>query len=218
VSDGVATSLKGRGVVIVGPRGALAAAVEKSIHAAGGIVHAFAYRADGSATVGWQPNEDAIDAIFDEAVDAIGEIHGAVVIQRSLPQISLLEAGPDEWWEALRWNLRLPFLAGRRVLEEFLACRADGRLVLVGGYSAAREPHVLAATCETGLVALARTFMKEIGRRNVIANTVLVPRDWLADDGDSDPAREAAADPIRFLLSSDASFVNGNELRLGLDA
>ena len=64
------------------------------------------------------------------------------------------------------------------------------------------------ATTRTALDAFGRSVAKEYGRRGIRCNTVVLDPLGLA------PASASALDTILFLLSEDASFVNGDLLQV----
>jgi NAD(P)-dependent dehydrogenase (short-subunit alcohol dehydrogenase family) len=147
--------------------------------------------------------EPALERAFDDALDGTDGLD-AVLVAVSLTSADrpLLATSPDDWRDLQRSALGIPFLALRRGLHEILAGGRGGRAILL--IDAPRRSGLAAAawTLEAALVSLVRALAVEYGRRSILCNAVLL-------DG-----AEGWLEPLLFLVSGEASFVNGEALDL----
>lgn len=169
------------------------------------LVRAIARRlqASGSAvTCLTGGTESALERAFDDALDCADGLDGLVVgVTLDGSRRRLLETSVAEWERAHRDALRGAFLVLRRGLGEILASGRGGRAILA--IEAPRERATAGALAlETALVSLVRALAVEYGRRSILCNGVLL-------DGP-----EAQLDALVFLVSGEASFVNGEVLDL----
>ena len=133
--------------------------------------------------------------------------------------------GDDEWSDVLDTNLTAAFRLTRRALKPMLRART-GRIVNISSVVGLRANPGQAnyAAAKAGLVALTKTIAVEVARRGITVNAVAPG--WIDTDMtegiSSDllsavPARRAGkpeevAACVRFLASSDASYVTGTVL------
>jgi NAD(P)-dependent dehydrogenase (short-subunit alcohol dehydrogenase family) len=226
----LAAAWRGASVVFSGQRGTEAAAAEildtATVAEMGGRV--IFIEADVSS-------EDDVERLFDRALERLPGLH---ILVSHTACASVLDSKPlvgttlADWYAVLAHNLRAPFLLARRAIEEFLGQGEGGRIIHVT-YAAAREAAVQAsfAAAQTALFAFTRSIAKEYGRREITCNTVLVESESsIVRSGVGCRSRQAARAPrgqayrpelinavveaVLFLGSGEASYVNGEVLRV----
>jgi len=131
----------------------------------------------------------------------------------------------DAWDRVLDTNLTAPFRLTRRALRGMMRARF-GRIVNIASIVGQRANPGQAnyAASKAGLIAFTSTVAAEVARRSVTVNAVapgLVETELTEDIGDemlqAIPARRAGtpeeiAACVRFLVSEEASYVNGTTL------
>lgn len=171
--------------------------------------------------------EDAVDRIFDQLEDKIGEGETLDILVNNAGH--QLPGGPDASAEAfdrlVAVNLKAPFLLMQRLAPKL---RDGGRIVNVSsGLSQKALPGAtLYGMTKAGLNHLTRSFARELGPRNITVNAVLpgiIRTDmsaWVDEPGGAEIASarsvfhrvgEAAdvADIVAFLASKDSRWVTG---------
>ena len=201
-----------------------AEAVVAAIEAAGG--QAVAVGADVCRA-------EAIDGAFDRLEAEFGPVlvlvnNAGIRADGLAPQL-----GDDEWQSVIDTNLSAAFRSTRRALRPMLRARF-GRVVnvasIVGPRANAGQANYAAS--KAGLIGFTKTVAVEVARRGITVNAVAPGFvDTKLSDGagnglvDAIPARrvgtpEEIAACVRFLASSEASYVTGTTLTVdgGLSA
>ena len=151
--------------------------------------------------------EDDAERLFGVAAGRLSRIDVVVSAAPPVPEVRLPDLGLSEWEGGLASVLRSAFFVSRLAVEEFLAHGAGGRLVHVAPAVRPGQPgQALACASLQALLSLVRSTAKEYGPRGLCCNAV-VP----AGGGPADELAEA----VLFLASAEASYVNGEALRVG---
>ena len=211
-------------VVTGGSRG-IGAAIAERLRADGLTVVTFA-RSEGSADVACDVSDPAaVKAAFDEVRERFGPalvlVNNAGVTRDGLA----VRMPPEDWSTVIATNLDGAFHCMREVLGDMLKARW-GRIVnissVVAEHANPGQANYIAA--KAGLLGLTRSVAKEMARRNVTVNAVtpgFIETDMTKALGDEllkiipagrvgKPEEVAAA--VSFLVSEDATYINGATL------
>jgi NAD(P)-dependent dehydrogenase (short-subunit alcohol dehydrogenase family) len=221
-------TLDGRGVLVVGGGSARGRAVALLAAARGAAVvfstppgdetlpAEFERIAGGRASgvVADPGREDDAERLFGAAVARLPRVDVVVHAVSDPPTRRFMETSRAEWDGAVARALRAGFLVSRLAVEEFLAHGKGGRLVHIAPLVRPAAPgQALAAASLHALLSLMRSTAKEYGPRRVACNAVVpVPSDAAGPTGD------AVAEAVLFLASPEASYVNGEALRVSSSA
>lgn len=149
--------------------------------------------------------EDDAERLFGVAAARLPRIDMVVNAVPDLPVRAFSELTLVEWEEGVARALRGAFFVSRLAVEEFLARGAEGRIVHVAPEPRPGPGQALAAVSLEALLSLVRSTAKEYGPRGICCNAVV-------HSGQVDAEVVEAA---LFLASSEASYVNGEALRVG---
>lgn len=167
-------------------------------------------------------DEDNVAEAFDQVVDSLGLIGGLVSVAGFARQASAEDTSAEMLREALDVNLVGPFIAAKAALERMGASLSIVNVGTVAGLRAHRGQLAVAAS-QAGLKLMAEVLALEFGNRGVRVNAIAAGPTAVdaAGNGGIDrrhtpPGRlaepEEIAAAIAFLLSPEASFVNGHTL------
>jgi 3-oxoacyl-[acyl-carrier protein] reductase len=171
-------------------------------------------------------DEASVAEAFAEIVSSLGPVTGLVNNAGVSRDGLALRYPTEEWDRTLQTNLRGAFLCARAALREMLKARW-GRIVNQSSAVAMRgNPGQAAyAASKAGVVGLTRSLAREVGSRGITVNAIcpgFVETDMTGASTDRalralvdatplgrpGTAAEVAA-VVRFLLSEEASYVNG---------
>jgi 3-oxoacyl-[acyl-carrier protein] reductase len=151
------------------------------------------------------------DLLFEAIIDRLSFLDAAVVTIAAPPIGEFDTFSLEGWQQCAVTPLRRVFWLTRRIIWEFLSAGNGGRLVFVTDPLLDGEPPQGSAPNEIvgdALISLSRSIAKEVGRREVVCNVVLVASGGPTTE---DPLLPIV-DAVLYLASEDASFVSGEAL------
>lgn len=193
--------------------------------------------AGGAATIemGDLGEPDDVGRIVDGVRDAFGPVDVLVNNAAIRPVTSFADITLEEYQHVHDVNLRSAFLTCQHVVPE-MAERGEGAVVNMLGQMAlqGRREKVHVATTKTGLIGLTLSLAAEFGPRGVRTNGVVPGRKVKTDRNpeyerdleatfrkveQATPLRRRAepeeiARAVRFLVSAEASYVNGQTVKV----
>ncbi len=166
-------------------------------------------------------DEDNVAEAFDQVVDSLGLIGGLVAVAGFDRHASAEDTSAEMLREALDINLVGPFIAAKAALERMGASLSIVNVGSVAGLRAHRGRLAVAAS-QAGLKLMAEVLALEVGNRGVRVNAVAAGPTETEAAGNGVAARlmpqgryaepEEIAAAVAFLLSPEASYVNGHTL------
>lgn len=171
-------ALAGRVAVVTGGAGAIGRAIVASLRAAG----ASAVSLDLAPSADTETESVACDVRDDESVERairmVVDIHGRLDVAIHAAGIAhdavLWKLTPGQWDVVQQVNLRGAFLLLRHAIPEMRRRGEGGRIVLIGSINGSRGKRGTSAyaASKAGLVGLAKSVAREVGRFGITANVV----------------------------------------------
>jgi pteridine reductase len=127
---------------------------------------------------------EAIEALFDGALERFGRLDVLVNSAATMERASVLSLGVEDWDRTLNTNLRGPFLCSQRAARHMLAQPEGGVIVNIADLSGL-EPwakYPAHSVSKAGLIMLTQVLAKALGpqvRVNAVAaGPVIKPPEW----------------------------------------
>jgi gluconate 5-dehydrogenase len=176
-------------------------------------------------------DEGQVDAAFDEAARLLGGIDFLINNAGIRRIASFMDYTLDDWQRTLDVDLTGPFLCSRAAIRHMLPA-GGGRIVNIASIAGdlALKNRVAYNVSKAGVIMLTKTIAFELGDQGIVCNAVApgiietpLTRAYFDDDAlretilESTPSKRWAqpreiAEPVVFLCSDAASFVQGTTL------
>lgn len=220
-----------RRVLVTGGNRGIGAAIATAFAQAGDQVVITSRSGDGPEGVQAVPcdvtSAEQVDAAFTRAEELLGGSIEVVVANAGITHDTLLmRMSDDDFTSVLDTNLTGAFRCARRASKGMLKLKR-GRIIfissVVGLYGAPGQANYAAS--KAGLVGLARSITRELGKRGITANVVapgFIDTDMTRALPDKQQAEYLAAIPagrfaapeevaqvVRFLASDEAAYISG---------
>ena len=220
-----------RRVLVTGGNRGIGAAIATAFAEAGDQVVITSRSGDGPDGVQAVPcdvtSAEQVDAAFTRAEELLGDPIEVVVANAGITHDTLLmRMSDDDFSSVLDTNLTGAFRCARRASKGMLKLKR-GRIIfissVVGLYGAPGQANYAAS--KAGLVGLARSITRELGRRGITANVVapgFIDTDMTRSLPEKQRTEYLAAIPagrfaqpeevarvVRFLASDDAAYISG---------
>lgn len=230
-----AGALHGRAIVVSGGSGGIGAAVRRLLAREGAGVFNLDLTPGGGPQEGFiavdVKDALAVEAAVDEAARRAGRLDGVVACAGVNRDHVAWKLSQDDWSEVLKVNLDGTFHLLRAAIPH-LRRQGGGAAVLVASVNGERGSFGQAnySASKAGVIALARTLAREVGRFGIRVNAVSpgyidtamtrpLPREVMesavAGAALGRVGRpEEVAEVIGFLMSESASFVSGTVVRV----
>jgi 2-hydroxycyclohexanecarboxyl-CoA dehydrogenase len=227
---------KDRVAIITGGRGGIGGAIAARLRDDSAIVYVLDMKESSLAGINYQQvdvgEESAVDSVFDAIGNSTGRIDYLVCCAGIYRPKPFLELSLEDWQQTLHVNLTGYFLCCRAALR-FMRPQKFGRIVMFSSMAARTGGKNVAhyAASKGGVLGLMRSLAVESAAENIRVNTISpvitdtpMPRAVVSEEylqsrkthiplgriGDVQDMTEACM----FLLSSDSSYVLGQDLRV----
>ncbi len=169
--------IRGKIAVVTGGSGAIGGAIAHALQTAGATVISLDVTQPADTSIRWSGCDIRDDAAVSNAIAAVVKEHGGVDIAVHAAGVSrdavVWKLGIEDWDFVQAVNLRGAFLLMREVVPQMRA-RQGGRIVLIGSINGSRGKFGTAAysASKAGLLGLAKSVAREVGRFGVLVNVV----------------------------------------------
>lgn len=173
-----APELAGKVAVVTGGSGAIGAAIVKSIHALGAQAISLDLVEPPNADAAWMNCDVRDDASVAQSIGDVVRQYGRIDIAVHAAGVSrdavVWKLSVDDWDFVQAVNLRGAFLLMRHVLPVMREKQQGGRVILIGSINGSRGKFGTAAyaASKAGLLGLAKSAAREVGRFGVLVNVI----------------------------------------------
>ena len=170
-----------------------------------------------------------IERILDQATAQFGIVDALVNNAALSLTAGLLDSTPEQWERVLKVTLTGPFLTAQAVARRLVEQGSKGAIVNVGSTSGHRGRRNAIAYCSAkgGVLNMTRAMAVELAPHGIRVNSVSPTKTGAALAKDQGSGRDFSEIPlgrlgrpvdqaraIRFLLSDEAEFITGEDLRV----
>jgi 3-oxoacyl-[acyl-carrier protein] reductase len=170
--------LAGKVAVVTGGSGAIGSAIVQGLQASGAKAVSFDVAQPSDKRIPWVKCDVGDDSSVAKAVAEVVREHERVDIAIHAAGVSrdavVWKLSVDDWDKVQAVNLRGAFLLIRHVLPVMREKQDGGRVVLIGSINGSRGKFGTAAysASKAGLLGLAKSVAREVGRFGVLVNVV----------------------------------------------